>query len=682
MESTTTAEPNTAPTRYSVADLQVDVERRRVTRADRELPVGGISFEFFLVLVRAAPNLVTFDELMQRVWPGLVVNQETVTQRAKMIRRALGDDADKPRYISGVRGRGYCLIAPVVALGTPGAAQGMRAPNPIRRRWYFVASLLVGLLVLTLVAGKLRRDGASIGATTALTVVTPAVLAPARSVAVLPFVNLTGDPTKDYLGDGVAEEVINELGTLPGLKVPARTSSFAYKNRDVDIRQIAKDLGVATVLEGSVREASSRIRVTAQLINAQDGLHLWSASYDRKFTDLIKMQDDLATAIGQALSLRLNGASAIAYSPPTQNVEAYDLYLQGEALMDRPSPQTLPRTVDYFERALTLDPKFSRAYSGIGNAKLLLYVLFAQRPAENLAAAERAAQRALELDANSANSHETVAAVATVRGHWVEAEVHIRTALSLSPGDGTIHMVHGNMLRILGHLREALDEQMKAHALVPGSLGVSVNQAASYSILGRDADALKSVQLALDLGVSQALPPLSSVNELAAFRSGRFQDAAAAAAKSLDPANPDAARTAEVAKLVYGAMANPSLKATAVAARVRLYPRVSHPGSGFLASASVGPCLNSAYLYAVLRELDLAYGLANQCLDSMTPEPLGAGIGAETGDNTRLWAPELRPFREDRRFPTFVKRLGYMAYWESYGPPDDCDLKDGQMACR
>ncbi|HEY6457724.1 MAG TPA: hypothetical protein VIY90_20810, partial [Steroidobacteraceae bacterium] len=437
-----------------------------------------------------------------------------------------------------------------------------------------------------------------------------------------------------------------------------------------------------TVLEGSVREASSRIRVTAQLINAQDGLHIWSASYDRNFTDLFRLQDDLATAIGQALSVKLNGATAITYSPPTQNVEAYDLYLQGEALMDRPSPQSVPRALDYFQRALTLDPRFSRAYAGIGNAKLLLFILFAQQPAQNLDAAERAAQQALELDANSPDSHEVVAAVATVRGHWVEAEHHIRTALSLSPGDGPIHMVHGNMLRILGNLRESLDEQSAAHALVPGSLGVSVNQAASYSVLGRDADALKSVQLAVDLGVSVAIPQLSSVYELAAFRSGHFEDAAAAAIRALDLTNPDAARTAEVAKLVYGAFANPSLKATAAAARARLYPRVSHPESGFSAAAGVGLCLNSAYMYAMLRELDLAYDLANQCLDSMTPVPLGPGIGAETGDNTRLWAPELRPFRVDRRFPAFVKRLGYMEYWQQFGPPDGCDLKDGPIVCR
>jgi adenylate cyclase len=142
----------------------------------------------------------------------------------------------------------------------------------------------------------------------------------------MPFANLTGDATKDYLGDGMAEELINILTKVPGLKVPARTSSFAYKGRTTDIRQIAKDLGVGTILEGSVRAAGKRIRITAQLINAQDGLHLWSETYDEQFTDLFKLQDKLATQIASALQPNLTGTSkAIGQAPPTQDVEAYRL---------------------------------------------------------------------------------------------------------------------------------------------------------------------------------------------------------------------------------------------------------------------------------------------------------------------------------------------------------------------
>src|SRR5580658_10173074 len=153
---------------------------------------------------------------------------------------------------------------------------------------------------------------------------TPVFSPPAHSVAVLPFANLTGDATKEYLGDGMAEEVINMLTKVPGLKVPARTSSFAYKGRYVNVRDIGKDLQVGTILEGSVRSAGTEMRITAQLINAQDGLHLWSETYDRKFTDLFKLQDELAVAIVKALQVNLNGASpeSVTQASPTKDVEA------------------------------------------------------------------------------------------------------------------------------------------------------------------------------------------------------------------------------------------------------------------------------------------------------------------------------------------------------------------------
>jgi hypothetical protein len=335
-------------------------------------------------------------------------------------------------------------------------------------------------------------------------------------------------------------------------------------------------------------------------------------------------------AIVQALRGKLSAGSsaAIVYSPPTRNVAAYDLYLQGEALMDRPSPANLARALVYFQQAVTHDPMLARAYSGIGNARLLLYVLFAQQPVENMAAAQSAAQQALVLDPNAPDSHEVVAAVATVSGHWLEADAHLRTALSLSPNDSRNHMVLGNMLRALGHLRASLDEQIEARALAPASIGASVNLAASYSTLGRDSDALKALQLAVDLGVPPD-PQLASVYELAALRSGRFHDAAAGAVKSLNPSNPDDGRAAEIAELVYAALADPGQKAQANAAR--LYPPSGSPRTHPRVIAVVGLCLSSSYRYVLLRELDLAYELANQCLESMMPGSSGAGTGAGTG---------------------------------------------------
>ena len=169
--------------------------------------------------------------------------------------------------------------------------------------------------------------------------------APRTSIAILPFVNLTGDPSKEYLADGMAEEVINTLTGVPGFKVPARTSSFAYKGRNTDVRQIARDLGVGTVLEGSVRSAGDRLRITVQPIDAQDGLHIWSQNYDRRFTDIFMLQDELATAIVHAPqgTMNVDASAPVGQGPPTQDVEAYELYLQGRGLQGGSEETLRPR---------------------------------------------------------------------------------------------------------------------------------------------------------------------------------------------------------------------------------------------------------------------------------------------------------------------------------------------------
>ncbi len=239
---------------YQVDDLIVDVRARRVTRGAVNLDVADRSFDLLLALVRATPHLMSTQELMDCVWAGVVVGPETVTQRIKLLRQSLGDSADKPHYIGALRGRGYRMVAPVTALAAlpqiESIAEIASAPGAVAGQpsqyWIPVLVILALIRAGALWWGLGRRTG------TLLTEASGprALSAPlARSsVAVLPFANLTGEPGKDYLGDGMAEELINALAQVPGLKVPSRTSTFAYKGREVDIRRIAQDLGVATIL--------------------------------------------------------------------------------------------------------------------------------------------------------------------------------------------------------------------------------------------------------------------------------------------------------------------------------------------------------------------------------------------------------------------------------------------------
>jgi TolB-like protein len=494
----------------------------------------------------------------------------------------------------------------------------------------------------------------------------------------MPFANLTGDATKDYLGDGMAEELINTLSKVPGLRVPARTSTFSYKGRNTDAQQIAMDLKVGTILEGSVRKAGETVRITAQLIDAQTDSHLWSETYDRQVTDRFKLQDDLAKAIVQALQVNLKGAplASVTQAPPTQDVEAYELYLRGWSLRERVSDQNENRAIDYFQQALARDPKFVRAYVGVGIAHVNLASLLGRRSFEHVAAAERAARKALALDPNIALARAILSIVNDLRANRLEGEAHNLAALTLGSIDAPVHTASTGHQARGGHLRDALAEGRRTIELAPAdSLGVGV-LAAIYSMSGREAAALKYADLAAELAYPKDSEPLVSVYSDAALRAGRFAEAAEIAVKALDVSDPEQARTAEVIRLVHTALANPGQRASALAAQQRLYPPPVAATPSLADLTNVGPCLESSYRYVLLGALDAAYGLANLCVDRMAP---GAVYGGWS--TIHLWRPWLRPFREDPRFQALTTRMGYMEYWQQYGPPDDCDLRDGKLTC-
>ena len=558
------------------------------------------------------------------------------------------------------------------------------------RRPFFIAMTVAGLLVTYLLVDKLwlsKHSASARPAALARAATTPtgpvataptAPAAPRTAVAVLAFANLTGDATKDYLGDGMAEELINTLTKVQGLKVPARTSTFAYKGRNADIRQIAKDLGVGTILEGSVRAAGKRIRVTAQLINAQDGLHLWSQTYDEEFTDIFKLQDKLATAIAAALqpNLHFTANAVVTQAPPTQDLEAYQLFLQGWSLRDRVSVQNENRAIDYFEQAIARDPRFSRAYVGIGLAHLNLGSVLSQRPFEQLAAAERAASQALALDPNSAIAHAILAIIYDSRGDFLQGQAHSSAALTFGGTDAYVLSIRASHFYRSGHLRDASTESRKAMELAPASPLINAFLANAYSLSGRDAEALKYADLAVELAYPKDNEPLASIYSDAALRAGRYADATAMAIKAFDASDPEQARTAEIIKSVHAALANPGQRASAMAARARLYPAPTVAWSSAAKLTDVAPCLESSFRYTLLDAVDAAYALANQCLDRKAPGAVFVGASAR-----HLWSPWMRPFRKDPRFQAFATRLGNMEYWRQYGPPDDCDLKDGKLTC-
>jgi TolB-like protein len=481
------------------------------------------------------------------------------------------------------------------------------------------------------------------------------------SVAVMPFANLTGDPSKDYLGDGMAEELINVLVKVPGLTVPSRTSSFAYKGRNTDLKQIAKDLNVSTILEGSVRSAGETIRVTAQLIDAQSDRHLWSETYDRKSSDLFKLQDDLAHEIVAAFKSTMNAdlRDIQSQAPPTKDVEAYGMYLQGNALVNRNSDVTLRGAVDLYTRAIARDPGFALAYMGRAGALGLL--------GAPLADAERDARKAIELDPGLTDVARAVvfATVEAKRRNWGAAE---KIYSELAPGsvDPAIHNFY--VLTVLwptGQLQRVLKEDAEAVRLAPAAAALTLQYGMAHAALGRDAEAVSFADAAISLGIDPAGRRVKQLYADVASRAGRNTEAADLYAATLSP-SVIAAGGADIVKLVYAAMADTTRRPAAISALKGLIPKLK-PEDWVVKVWAMS-------WFTRLGAMDQAYAAADQLLAQFESQ-------GPTNAWSWLWSRELRPFRQDPRFQEFTTRLGLMAFWRQYGAPDDCDLKDGKLTC-
>jgi len=346
--------------------------------------------------------------------------------------------------------------------------------------------------------------------------------APARSIAVLAFEDLSPDGDQAYFAEGISEELLNLLARIDDFKVAARTSSFNFKGRQADIGEIGRALNVETVLEGSVRKAGDQVRVTAQLIEVGSGFHLWSQSYDRRLENIFTVQDEIATAIVQALRLELDVDAET--STRTANVIAYDHYLRGRQLAREPSRAGLLRGIEQYEKAIALDPEFAAAYSGIAEAWIWLEDYGGVRSAEAFPKAEQAARRALALDAESA---EALAAMAMVQDRYyndkIGAQELFERTLRISPNYVTAYNLYGDVLRDLGQLDRMIEVHRAAVELDPLSVFMKTRLASKLLILRahEEATAILSEVLAESPGNDYALEELGNL----ARDQGRLADA-------------------------------------------------------------------------------------------------------------------------------------------------------------
>jgi TolB-like protein/Tfp pilus assembly protein PilF len=337
---------------------------------------------------------------------------------------------------------------------------------------------------------------------------TPGSPAASRSIAVLPFANMSADPDQEYFSDGLAEEIINLLAHIPGLKVIARTSAFAFRGREQDIRAIAEALGVTHVLEGSVRRAGNRLRITGQLIHAADGSHLWSERYDRELSDIFVIQDEISTAIVGALRVKLSDeATPHRYAP---NLAAYEAYLKARYLAARVTPESLQLARRCYTQAIELDGNFALAHIGMGHCRLS-EMIFGQRAAHEGVPEVRAdAHRALQIDPALAEAHALLGIVAAVYDFdWDMAERHFNSPLARQAGFATLRPMYGFVKFLRGDAEQAVELARRGIEEDPLDVWPRMNLHAYLQAAGRDSEALQQLEKVLELEEHQVVAMVS-----------------------------------------------------------------------------------------------------------------------------------------------------------------------------
>jgi TolB-like protein/DNA-binding winged helix-turn-helix (wHTH) protein/Tfp pilus assembly protein PilF len=455
--------------------------------------------EVLNVLLSRAGDVVTRDELREKLWSSdtFVDFERGLNGSVKELRAALGDSAADGQYIETLVRLGYRFIAPVeviersLSAASPPLesqprvlpeqevlAESISASNSATRkslwRWGFVLGAVI-VAVAAIAYFQISRARAR------RTIATGKIM-----LAVLPFENLTGDSSQDYFSDGLTEEMIAQLGHLdPGhIGVIARTSVMHYKNAQLQLPQIAQELGVQYVLEGSVRRDSGKVRINAQLIQVKDQVPLWSRQYDRELSHLLVLQGEIAQDVGEEILLALgDGASPTAghslRTPATTPYEAYDSYLKGLYFWNKRTAQAFRQAAEYFQRAIDKDPNYARAYAGLADTYALMSTYDFASQSDAIPKGRAAALKALQIDPTLAEAHASLALIAeNYDRDWVTAEKEYLRAIQLDPDYATAHHWYAECLGFQARFDEAFAESERARKLDPLSLIIAADYGA------------------------------------------------------------------------------------------------------------------------------------------------------------------------------------------------------------
>jgi TolB-like protein/DNA-binding winged helix-turn-helix (wHTH) protein len=452
-------------------NFELDPGQFSLRRAGHRIRLERKPMELLILLAEKQGQLVPREEIIERVWSkDLFFDAECgINNIVRKIRAALNDDPEHPRFVETVVGKGYRFIGPIEVLAKtadqvpalksvraqPLPSQSRKAPS--RLALAIAASLAVGLLVWLAVATLRPQRSAATGA------------ASIRSIAVLPFTNLSGDPNQEYFADGMTEELVTEIGKLGALRVISHTSVNRFKATKTPLQEIARELQVDAVVEGSVSREANRIRVTANLIQAFPERHLWAESFDRDLRNVLDLQSEVAGTIADRIKITVTPEERLRLSAKqTVNPEAHEFYLKGTFYNNKWTKDGFERGIEYFNQALQKEPRNARAYAGLAVAYggLGIYGDMTGYPQQ-----KAAALKALQIDDTLAEAHNTLAwAKFTYDWDTVGAEQEFRRAIELNPSDARAHAWYGIFLAMLGHIEDSLQQVKNARQLDPLSI--------------------------------------------------------------------------------------------------------------------------------------------------------------------------------------------------------------------
>jgi len=624
---------------------EVALQSGEVRKAGVRIRVQQQPLKLLELLLERPGEVVTREELRSRVWPDESFGDfdQAVNIAIAKLRNALGDSAENPRYIETLPKRGYRFIAEVSVVEVDARTKRAEPPAgelpvaepahelpgaglavaPKRRLWSApgVIAALALVVVLGILAGWLFRSRRP----------SPTGI---RSLMVLPLDNLSGEASQDYFADGMTDELITDLAQISALRVISRTSAMVYKGARKPLPQIARELNVDAVVEGTVLRSGDQVRITAQLIQAADDKHLWAESYEGNLRDTLALQKKVAAAIADQIRIKLNPQEQAALrNAKVVNPEAYESYLKGRYFWNKRTSNGLKVALAYFNQAIEEDPKYAQAYSGLADTYALLgdWQYAVMTPKEALPKAKVAAMKALELDDSLSEAHNSLAfCLEGFDWDFGSAEKEFRRAIELNPGYATAHHWYAWHLSLVGRNSEAIAEMRKAENLDPLSLIINADLAELLLIAHLPDESIQQSRKTIEMDPNFALVH----NQLAQgyLEKHMFGEAIAEIQKAIQLSGGSPTCTANLAR-AYAA----SGKTAAAVGLLNDLKKGSSSGDPHTAEI--------AMIYAALGNHDQAM----TWLEKSYEERFNPGV---------LLRPGFDPLRSDPRFQDLVRRIG------------------------